>query len=138
MPTESPDSVSSVTSRPPRVWPDVSHTSIATPPISPDASSWPPRRTPSAGSAHFPFLPSPSRSLSSSASSAVGQRHRLSSPPHLRPSQPAKSFAKASSTSMSPSLPQSSTDKVALPSSEWLLPRWIFAMLTGDVARASP
>ena len=126
---------SSVTGRPMRGTHRGGSTSKVTPPVSPDASSFMPRRTLSAGRAHFPSLSSLSRPLSSSASSVVGQRPRLSSPPRLQPSQPTKSFTRASSTSKSPSMPRSSSGKAALSSSEQLLPCRSSAMLTSDVVR---
>jgi len=83
----------------------------------------------------FPLQRSPFSPLSSLASSAVSQGPRPSSPPCLRPSQPAKSFTRASSTLTSSPLPLPSTGKAALSSSERLIPHRSSAMLTGNVAR---
>ena len=73
-----------------------------------------------------------------SASSAANRQLRPGVPRRFRLSQPAKSFARASSTSASPLWPLSSAGKAALPSSELFSLAALAAVspeLTGDVAR---
>ena len=93
-------------------------TSTATPPVSPNTSTRMPRRHPKHQPTSFPSPALSLLSVSSSASSAVSQRLGPSFPRRLRPSQTAKSFARASSTSTSPPLPLLRAGKAALPSSE--------------------
>jgi len=125
-----------VSRRPADAWtPRGGCTSTATPPVSPNVSTWTPRRHPEHQPASFPSPALSLLSASSSASSAANQPLRSSSPPRLRPSQPAKSFARASSTMASPPWPLLSAGKVALPSSEPFFLAGVPPELTGDVAR---
>jgi len=131
--TESRDSVSSVAGRSTRGRPVAAvrrrrpHLSAPTSPLGRHDA------TPRASQPHIP----PQRSLlsaSSLASSAANQQLRPSSPPRLRPSQPAKSFARTSSTLTSPPWPLSGAGKAALPSSEPFFLAGVPPELTGDVA----
>ena len=121
--TESHDSVSSVAGRPTRGWP-VAAVRRRRPRLSaPTPSLGRHDATQSLGRPHFAFP------------AAANQQPRPRFPRRLRPSQPAKRLAEASSTSASPPRPLSSMGKAALPSSEPFILVGVPPELTGDVAR---
>jgi len=109
--------------------------STATPPVSPDAFTWTPRRHPEPRPSSFRLPSALSLLHFASVSSAAERPLRPSFPRRLRPSQPAKSFTRASSTSASPPWSLSSTGKAALPSSEPFSLARVLLELTGAVAR---